>query len=105
MVRVMLEKHTSASPRIPQPDLLQVRSDLALKVRGARAILGWSQTELGRRARLTQRSVYLLEHGAVTVRKSTALRLQQVFDSAGVHFETIAEGQFKIVVDHSPLQS
>jgi DNA-binding XRE family transcriptional regulator len=39
------------------------RQPFAAKVRLASAVLGWSQTELGRRIGLTQRAIHKLERG------------------------------------------
>ena len=39
------------------------RQMFARKVRGARAVLGWSQTELARRAGLTQTSIHRMSRG------------------------------------------
>jgi DNA-binding XRE family transcriptional regulator len=74
------------------------REEFAAKVRGARAILGWSQIKLGQKAGLAQRSIYRLEMGIVDVRKSTAVALEAVFGDAGVHFEPVPSGGFRIVV-------
>jgi len=74
------------------------RHRFAAKVRAARAILGWSQTELGRRAGLSQRSIYRLEMAAVDIRRSTVVALETVFARAGVDFEPLAGGGFKVVV-------
>lgn len=83
-------------------DLLQTvasdRQRFAAKVRAGRAILGWSQTELGRRSGLSQRSIHRLELGAVDVRRSTVVSLETVFAQAGVNFEHLAGGGFKVVV-------
>jgi hypothetical protein len=74
------------------------RHRFAAKVRAARAILGWSQTELGRRAGLSQRSIYRLEMASVDIRRSTVVALETVFARAGIDFEPIAGGGFKVVV-------
>jgi hypothetical protein len=74
------------------------RHRFAAKVRAARAILGWSQTELGRRAGLSQRSIYRLEMAAVDIRRSTVVALETVFARAGIDFEPLAGGGFKVVV-------
>ena len=74
------------------------RERFAAKVRAARAILGWSQTELGRRSGLSQRSIYRLEMAAVDIRRSTMVALETVFARAGVDFEPLAGGGFKVVV-------
>jgi hypothetical protein len=74
------------------------RHRFAAKVRAARAILGWSQTELGRRAGLSQRSIYRLEMASVDIRRSTVVALETVFARAGIDFEPLAGGGFKVVV-------
>lgn len=74
------------------------RHRFAAKVRAGRAILGWSQSELGRRAGLSQRSIYRLEMAAVDIRRSTVVALETVFARAGIDFEPLADGGFKVVV-------
>ena len=69
----------------------------AAQVRGARAILNWSQTELGERAGFTQRSIHRLEQGSVEIRRSTAAAIVKVFSDAGIYFEEMPDGAFKIV--------
>src|SRR5262245_65938089 len=73
----------------------------AAKVRAARAVLGWSQTKLGKRVGLTQRSVYLLERGAVQVRKSTAAALETEFHGLGISFTDLDAGGFTMDVPAS----
>ncbi len=92
------------SPGIADPDrdlsfvVASDRHRFAAKVRAGRAILGWSQTELGRRAGLSQRSIYRLEMAAVDIRRSTVVALETVFARAGIDFEPAADGGFKVVV-------
>ncbi len=74
------------------------RHRFAAKVRAGRAVLGWSQTDLARRAGLSQRSIYRLELAAVDVRRSTVVALETVFWDAGIGFEQLADGGFSIVV-------
>jgi transcriptional regulator with XRE-family HTH domain len=69
----------------------------AAQVRGARAILNWSQTELGVRAGYTQRSIHRLEQGSVEIRRSTVAAIVKVFSDAGIYFEEMPGGAFKIV--------
>jgi DNA-binding XRE family transcriptional regulator len=77
----------------------------AAQVRGARAILNWSQTELGERAGFTQRSIHKLEQGSVDIRRSTALAIVKAFRDAGIDFEELPSGPFKIVVSLQALES
>jgi transcriptional regulator with XRE-family HTH domain len=70
----------------------------AARMRAARAVLGWSQTELGRRARVTQRAIYRLEKAAVRARYQTEVRINKVFKDAGVGFEELPNGGFEMSV-------
>jgi hypothetical protein len=101
-VRVRASEMPGECPHDTGDELsLEVTSDrhrFAAKVRAGRAILGWSQTELGRRAGLSQRSIYRLEMAAVDIRRSTVVALETVFARAGVDFEPLAGGGFKVVV-------
>ncbi|ARQ01529.1 helix-turn-helix transcriptional regulator [Pseudorhodoplanes sinuspersici] len=76
----------------------QERRDFAAKVRAARALLGWSQAELGQRVGVTQRSINRLEQANVDIRRSTAVAIEQVLRDEGVSFEIIQSGGFRIVV-------
>ena len=76
----------------------------AAQVRGARAILNWSQTELGERTGFTQRSIHKLEQGS-DIRRSTALAIVKAFRDAGTGFEELPSGPFKIVVSLQALES
>jgi transcriptional regulator with XRE-family HTH domain len=73
----------------------------AAMIRGARGILGWSQTELAERTGLTQRSVYKLEQGRVAMRKGTAAAIEQAFHQAGIRFQALGDGTFTILVTAS----
>ena len=59
----------------------------AAKVRGARAILGWSQRDLGRRVSLTQKSVYKMEQGTHGLRRSTVATVERVLKAEGSGFK------------------
>jgi transcriptional regulator with XRE-family HTH domain len=91
----MKRKPDSASSR------RHVESDLLLfaaRMRAARAVLGWSQTELGKRAKVTQRAIYRLEKAAVRARHQTEVRINQAFQDAGVEFEELPNGGFEMSV-------
>ena len=78
-----------------------VESDLLLfaaRMRAARAVLGWSQTELGKRAKVTQRAIYRLEKAAVRARHQTEVRINKAFQDAGVEFEELPNGGFEMSV-------
>ena len=61
-------------------DLVQ----FAAEVRAGRAVLGWSQTELAKRAALTQRAIYCIERNIVQTRKQTEDRIIEAFTHAGI---------------------
>jgi ribosome-binding protein aMBF1 (putative translation factor) len=75
------------------------RALFAAKVRSGRAVLGWSQTQLGKRLGISQRAVYKIEHSAVTARKSTEDAISQLFESLGLRFEMLPDGGLVIRVD------
>ena len=75
------------------------RHEFAAKVRAARAVLGWSQAELGNRIGVTQRTVNRLEQAGADVRRSTAVAIESALRSEGIVFETLQKGGFKMVVN------
>jgi predicted transcriptional regulator len=70
----------------------------AAKVRAARAVLGWKQSELGKRAGLTQKSIHRIEQGNDDLRRSTVIIVEQVLKAEGIEFEETSGGGFKVVV-------
>ena len=83
------------------PSTERKMSDLvqfAAEVRAARAVLGWSQTELARRTSVTQRAIYCIEQNIVQPRKQTEERIIDAFADAGLRFERQSNGGFKITV-------
>jgi len=88
-------------PSDPMPSRQQVHTELLLlaaQMRAARAVLGWSQTELGKRAKVTQRAIYRLEKAAVRARHQTELQINQAFKDAGVEFLELPNGGFEMIV-------
>ncbi len=75
----------------------QHRHRFAAKMRAGRAILGWSQRQLAAKASLTQRSIYRLEKGDVDVRVSTMVRIDRVFQLAGITFQDSDDGGFLVI--------
>jgi transcriptional regulator with XRE-family HTH domain len=61
------KRRSSADREVPH--LVQ----FAAEVRAARAVQGWSQTELARRTAVTQRAIYCIEQNVVRPRKQTEL--------------------------------
>ncbi len=80
-------------------DLLQ----FAAEVRAGRAVLGWSQTELARRTAVTQRAIYCVEQNIVRPRKQTEARIVEVFSDAGLQFERLSSGGFKMTVSNKAI--
>ena len=77
------------------------RQAFAAKLRLARAVLGWSQTELGRRVGLTQRAIHKLEQGETQPRRATVQALDQTWREQKIEFEDLADGGFRGTVRSS----
>ena len=75
-------------------DLVQ----FAAEIRAGRAVLGWSQTELARRTAVTQRAIHSIEQKIVRPRKQTEARIIEAFADAGLRFEPLSNGGFKMTV-------
>ncbi len=76
----------------------------AAYVRACRNVLGWSQTELGERVGLTQKSIFRIEGADVDVRLSNANEIVKVFAKQGMEWEASARGGFSIRVTRKALQ-
>jgi transcriptional regulator with XRE-family HTH domain len=74
------------------------RLRFAGKVRASRAVLGWSQTELGKRAGITQRAVYCIENALTRPRKVTEQRIEASFAEVGLVFKFMFDGGFTMTV-------
>ena len=79
------------------------RHAFAAKVRLARAVLGWSQSELGRRIGLTQRAIHKLEQGETQPRRSTMRALEEIWHEQDLKFEDLADGGFRVSIPSSAL--
>jgi DNA-binding XRE family transcriptional regulator len=77
------------------------RQAFAAKIRMARAVLGWSQTELGRHVGLTQRAVHKREQGNTEPRRATVRALDQTWREQNIEFEDLADGGFRATVRSS----
>ena len=83
----------------PLEDLrLEERLIFAAKIRAARAVLNWSQVDLAGRVGVAQPSIHRIEQGSVDVRRSTAIAIERAFIEAGIRFEDLEDGGFKLVV-------
>ena len=79
-------------------ELKAARVLFAGKVRAARAVLGWSQTELADKTGLTQRAVHKIEEAAVYARPATIAAINAVFAKAGIGVDDLREGGFRLTV-------
>jgi DNA-binding XRE family transcriptional regulator len=84
------------------PDLAELvrleRLAFAAKIRMARAVIGWSQSELAYRVGLTQRSIHKLEQGDTEPRRATVRAIEHFWREQGIEFEDLADGGFRVVV-------
>jgi transcriptional regulator with XRE-family HTH domain len=74
------------------------RLAFAAKVRLARAVLGWSQSELGFRVGLTQRAIHKLEQGETEPRRTTVRVIEEIWREQSIEFEDLADGGFLVHV-------
>ena len=94
----------ASRPSPPFGTLVRIeRLMFAAKVRAARAVLGWKQSELGKRAGLTQKSIHRIEQGTDDLRRSTVIIVGRVLKAEGVEFEDLPDGGFKVVVPKAVL--
>jgi transcriptional regulator with XRE-family HTH domain len=77
----------------------------AARMRAARAVLRWSQTELGRKAHITQRAIHRLEKAAVEARQLTLVRIDEAFKGTGIEFTELPNGGFELIVPGHVLTS
>src|SRR5262249_23737372 len=86
-------------------ELLRIeRHGFAAKIRLARAVLGWSQTELGARIGLTQRAIHKLEQGETEARRTTVQALQGIWREQNIELEELADGGFRVIIRSSVLE-
>lgn len=79
------------------------RRAFAAKVRMARAVLGWSQSELGTHVGLTQRAIHKLEQGNTEPRRATVHAIEEVWRDQGLEFEDLTDGGFRVIIRSSLL--
>lgn len=79
-------------------EMIAERLVFARKIRGARAVLGWSQSELASRAGLSQPSIHRIERGTGDLKHSSVVALEKLFVTVGITFETLSGGGFRIAV-------
>jgi transcriptional regulator with XRE-family HTH domain len=74
------------------------RLAVAAKLRLARAVLGWSQSELGFRIGLSQRAVHKIEQGDTEPRRTTVRAIEEIWRDEGIEFEDLNDGGFRVTV-------
>jgi transcriptional regulator with XRE-family HTH domain len=74
------------------------RLAFAAKLRMTRAVLGWSQSELGARVGMTQRAIHKLEQGETEPRRTTMLAIEEIWRAEGIEFEDLGDGGFRALV-------
>jgi transcriptional regulator with XRE-family HTH domain len=74
------------------------RHAFAAKLRVARAVLGWSQSEFAFRVGLTQRAVHKLEQGDTEPRRMTVRAIAAIWQEEGLAFEDNDDGGFRVTV-------
>ena len=79
------------------------RNVFATKIRLVRAVLGWSQTELGLQVGLTQRAIHKLEQGETAPRRSTVRALEDIWRKQNIEFEDLADGSLRVSIRASLL--
>ncbi|HZP69359.1 MAG TPA: helix-turn-helix transcriptional regulator [Pseudolabrys sp.] len=80
------------------------RHAFAAKIRLARAVLGWSQSDLGSRIGLTQRSIHKLEQGETEPRRTTMRALEEIWREHHLEFEDLADGSFRVSIRAEALE-
>jgi ribosome-binding protein aMBF1 (putative translation factor) len=91
-----MNKH--AKMDLPSRRVQDERQLFAAQIRAGRAVLGWSQSDLGDKIGVTQRAIYRIEDGATRPRQLTRLRIEKAFGDAGVEFKKLQTGGFKMFV-------
>ncbi len=79
------------------------RNVFATKIRLVRAVLGWSQTELGLQVGLTQRAIHKLEQGETAPRRTTVRALEDIWRKQNIEFEDLADGSLRVSIRGSLL--
>lgn len=68
------------------------KASFAALCRGCRAILGWSQSELGMKTGMAVTSIARIEQGTINPRHDTVLALLREFQDAGI---TISQNNYR----------
>ena len=80
------------------------RQAFAAKLRMARAVLGWNQSEFGAHVGLTQRAIHKLEQGDTDPRRATVRAIEELWREQGIEFEDLADGGFRVSVRSAVLE-
>jgi transcriptional regulator with XRE-family HTH domain len=91
--------HVEAAASRDLVELIRLeRLAFAAKLRLSRAVLGWSQSELGFRVGLSQRAVHKIEQGDTEPRRVTVRAIEQIWREEGIEFEDVDGGGFRVTV-------
>ena len=88
----LVNKHTKID--LPSRRIQDERQLFATQIRAGRAVLGWSQSDLGERIGVTQRAIYRIEDGATRPRQSTRLRIRKSLRRRRRGIQEIADRRF-----------
>src|SRR3569623_467343 len=95
--------HVEAGASRDLAELIRLeRLAFAAKLRMSRAVLGWSQSELGFRVGLSQRAIHKIEQGDTETRRATVRAVEQIWRDEGIVVEDLDGGGFRVTV-HAPV--
>jgi len=98
--------HLATNPGYGLNDILwRERHSFAAKIRIVRGVLGWSQSELGKRVGLSQRAIHKLEQGETEPRRATFHSIEEIWKESGIDFDDFPDGGFRVNVRWAVLES
>jgi len=86
----------SGAPATIEAALKRERNTFAMKVRMARSILAWSQTDLAKRVGMTQRAIHRIEQGHHDPMRSTVVAIERAWGAEGIDFRADPKGGFAV---------
>jgi transcriptional regulator with XRE-family HTH domain len=70
----------------------------AAQIRAARAMLGWPQDELCRRARISRRTLTAIENDEREVNPTKREQVVEVLEKAGIEFRVEENGRYGVLL-------
>ncbi len=98
-----MQAHTSRQSALAAV-IRQEQRIFAAKLRTARAVLGWSQTDLANHVGMTQRAIHKLEQCETEPRRATILAMAEVWREQGLMFDDMPDGSFRLTVPVSVVE-